>query len=84
MRLREEEKHFGMCEKEEDEKKDERQEIWDMEKQIKWWEKKGNKGCSRENIEDTPSTQLTKRHFFVIFIIYFFVITKFFCIFAGD
>ena len=37
MRLREEEKHLGMWEKEEDEKKDERQEIWDMGKQIKRW-----------------------------------------------
>lgn len=30
------------------------------------------------------SSQLTKRHFFIIFITYFFGITKFFRIFAGD
>ena len=46
--------------------------------------KKEKKGGLQENIEDAPSPQLTKRHFFVIFIIYFFAITKFFRIFAGD
>ena len=47
--------------------------------------KKEKKGGLQENIEDTPSPQLiTKRHFFVIFIINFFAITKFFRIFAGD
>ena len=76
--MRDEEKHFGMWEREEDEKKKD-------ERQIKRWEeKKGNKGCSRENIEDTPSLQLTKRYIFFIFITYFFGITKFFRIFAGD
>lgn len=46
--------------------------------------KKEKKGGLQENIEDTPSPQLTKRQFFVIFITYFFAITKFFRIFAGD
>lgn len=55
--------------------------MWEREEDEK---KKGNKGCSRENIEDTPSLQLTKRYFFFIFITYFFGITKFFRIFAGD
>lgn len=46
--------------------------------------KKEKKGGLQENIEDAPSLQLTKRYFFFIFITYFFGITKFFRIFAGD
>ena len=46
--------------------------------------KKEIKGCSRENVEDTYSLQIAKRYFFVFFITYFFGITKFFRIFAGD
>lgn len=74
-----------MWEREEDEKKkmkDKKYEIRENEEKDE--KKKGNKGCSRENIEDTPSLQLTKRYFFFIFITYFFGITKFFRIFAGD
>ena len=33
-------KYFGMWEREEDEKKNERQEIWDKGKRIKRWEEK--------------------------------------------
>ena len=62
--------------------KDKKYEIRKTNKKMR--RKKGNKGCSRENIEDTPSLQLTKRYFFIIFITYFFGITKFFRIFAGD
>lgn len=66
----------------EKEMKDKKYEIRKTNKKMR--RKKEIKGYSRENIEDTPSLQLTKRYFFFIFITYFFGITKFFRIFAGD
>ena len=72
LEMRDEEKHFGMWERDE--------------RQIKRWErKKGNKGVfTRECRGYVSPLQITKRYFFVIFITYFFGITKFFRIFAGD